>query len=271
MFRSVSVTLTFALLLSRTGPAFAATPLQPTSKWAVNNGETLCIASRSYGSPADPLSLSIVPSPNGETYEILVGSRYRSGEISREEQAAVDFGSGPIKAWSLFYQTLNKSSDVHEFRISSAEMERAKSAPTMTLHVRGSSDFTFEMNSMDDVLNGLDACTEQLKRHWNVGGEKRGQFSRLARADLRAAFSPQDYPVDALTRSQSGTAQFLLLVDQNGKVAGCHPLLATGIPVLDVTGCLVIERNVKFTPALDQSGRPVRSTVVTPPIKWQTH
>jgi hypothetical protein len=271
MSRRVVVILTSAVLLSQAAVASAAMPLQPTSKWTVSDGETLCIASRSYGSPADPVTLAIVPSPNGETYEILVGSRYKSGETSREEQGSVDFGSGRIQAWSLFYQTVNKSSDVHEFRISAAEMQRAKSASTMSLHVRASSDFTFELNSMDEVLSGLDACTAQLKRHWNVDGEKRSQFSRLARGDLRDAFGPQDYPVDAITRSQGGTGQYLLLVDENGKVAGCHALVATGIPVLDVTGCLVIERNVKFTPALDQSGKPVRSTVVTPPIKWQTH
>jgi TonB family protein len=269
MSRSVSAILTSAVLLSQPAVASAATPLEPTGTWSVNNGETLCIASRSYGSSADPLSLSIVPSANGQSYEILVGSKYKASEPATEEQGAVDFGSGPIAAWALFYQTANRTSDVHDFRVSAAEMDRAKTASAMTLHIQSSSDFTFELDSMPEVLGELKSCTANLERHWNIGGEMIGLFSRPPRADLRDAFSPEDYPFDALRRGQTGKGQYLLLVDEDGKVAGCQVLLATGVPVLDVMACLVIQSKARFTPALDRTGKPVRSTYVTPPISWQ--
>jgi hypothetical protein len=31
----------------------------------------------------------------------------------------------------------------------------------------------------------------------------------------------------------------------------------------------VIQERAKFTPATDKSGKPVRSTVITPPINWR--
>jgi len=269
MLRSPLLVLTSALLLSQARPASAADPLQPLGKWNVSNGDTLCIASRSYGSPRGPVSLSIVPSPNGETYEFLVGSRYSAAERAMEEQGSVDFGSGPISAWALFYQTANRSSDVHDFRIPAPEMARAESAPTVTLRISDSSDFTFALDSMPQVLSQLRACTTELERHWNLGGERNGMFSKQAKADLRSVFSPEDYPLQALRKGQGGTGQYLLLVDEHGKVDGCQVLQATGAPVLDVTACVVIENKAKFAPALDKSGNPVRSTVITPPINWQ--
>lgn len=269
MFRSVSPVLISALFVSQAATASAAAPLQPVSKWNVSNGDTLCIASRSYTSPAGAVSLSIVPSPNGETYELLVGSRYTAGERAIEEQGSVDFGSGPINAWALFYQTANRSSDVHDFRIRAADVAQAESAATMTLHISASSDFTFALDSTPDVLTQLQDCTGELERRWNVGAEKKGEFSRLAHADLRSVFSPEDYPFQALRKEQGGSGQYLLLVDEHGKVIGCQVLHATGAPVLDDTACLVIENKAKFTPALNKSGQPVRSTVVTPPISWQ--
>jgi protein TonB len=60
----------------------------------------------------------------------------------------------------------------------------------------------------------------------------------------------------------------ILLVDEAGKVAGCDVLSPSGIPALDIMGCQVIRNRARFTPALDATGKPVRSTVVTPPIIW---
>jgi len=192
MFRSVSVILTSALVLSQPAPAFAAAaPLQPVSKWNVSNGDTLCIASRSYGSPAGPVSLSIVPSPNGQTYELLVGSKYTARGRAIEEQGSVNFGKGPIDAWALFYQTVNRGSDVHDFRIPAAEMTQAASAPTMSLHISGSSDFTFALDSMTQVLDGLKKCSVDLERNWNMDRQQWSKFSSRAHADFKNLFNPR--------------------------------------------------------------------------------
>jgi periplasmic protein TonB len=60
----------------------------------------------------------------------------------------------------------------------------------------------------------------------------------------------------------------ILLINEAGKVAGCDVLTPSGIPALDIMGCQVIRSRAKFTPAVDANGKPVRSTVVTPPIVW---
>ena len=74
--------------------------------------------------------------------------------------------------------------------------------------------------------------------------------------------------LEAMLRSQEGKAQFLLLIDESGKVAGCDVLVASGVPAFDVMGCQVIRDKAKFSPAREAKGAAVRSTVVTPPVKW---
>lgn len=72
-----------------------------------------------------------------------------------------------------------------------------------------------------------------------------------------------------MNRGQEGDAQFLLLIDENGKVAGCHVLIASGVPALDAMGCSVIRNRARFKPAVDSAGKPTRSTVVTPKVSWR--
>jgi len=266
--RTLCVILTSASLLQLPGPASAG-PLKPVSSWDLDYGETQCLASRKYGSADDPVTLGFRQSPNGNSYEIFVARRYRVSEPATEEQGTVDFGNGPINAWVLFYQTSNKQFDVHQFRISAADMARARSATDIALHVSGSSDLAFELASMPQLLDGLQACTTDLERYWNMDGKKGREFSRLSRGDVRSVFSADDYPSEAISRGQEGKGQYLLLVDQKGKVAGCQVLTATGVPILDAMACAVIQTRARFTPALDMSGKPVRSAVVTPPINWQ--
>jgi TonB family protein len=266
MYRAVCVLVALCL---GAASAVRAEPLQPVSTWDLDYGTTQCVASRKYGNAGDPVTFAIRPSPNGETYELLVAWKYRVSEPLTEEDAAVDFGNGPIKALAMFYQTPGKTFDVHEFRISAADMAQARSAQSVTMRIAGSADLAFGLALMPQLLDGLQACTSDLKRYWNMDGDGEGGIAKPARGDVRSIFSSDDYPGLAQRRGQEGAGQYLLLIDETGKVAGCQVLTATGVPVLDVMACNVIEKRAKFTPARDSNGKPVRDTLVTPKIIWQ--
>src|SRR3954471_8650405 len=122
---------------------------------------------------------------------------------------------------------------------------------------------------MPALLKGLQECTVDLQQYWNGSGEKVDIVATPPKGDLRALFSADDYPADAVYRNQGGSSQFLLLIDEKGLVAGCHVQKPSGIPVLDAMGCQVLRRRAKFTPARDRNGKPVRSTVTTPPVVWR--
>ena len=268
MFRSVSTALISASFLALPQPA-SARSLQAVGPWDLDYGQAQCIASRNYGDAAKPTTLAIRQSPNGETYEILLVRQTPPPEYAEELQGSVDFGHGPLRAWLLHYRPSSGKLNIYQFRIPATAMAEGRTASEVSLKIPGMPDVGFQLASMPQLLDGLEACTADLKHYWNMDGEKNGAIAKPARGDLRDLFSSGDYPWQALNNRQEGDSQYLLLVDEKGKVAGCQVMLASGVPALDAMGCAVIQERGRFTPALDPNGKPVRSMVVTPKVRWQ--
>jgi TonB family protein len=247
----------------------AGEPLQPIKPWVVHFDDTECYAERTYGTTDKPIVLRIKPSPLGDTYEMLVAHKGAGPRYGEELQGSVDFNHGPIKAWLLRYATDDRKFTVDKFRITSAEMAQAKSSESVNFHIASQADESFALAAVADLLVTLDKCNEDLRQYWNMTEAKQKIIAAPAVGDVRSVFSSDDYPDEAFSRSQEGAAQFLLFVEEKGGVAACHVLQPSGIPALDGMGCQVIRQRAKFKPALDAKGRPIRSSVVTPPIVWK--
>lgn len=259
-----------AMVLNGTAvPATDSGVLQPVKPWDLDYGLTQCVALRQYGDPAKPVSFAIVPAPNGDTFELLVASKRVGSDTANELEGSVDFGNGPVKAWLLEYLSTDGKLLVDQFRIGSAQMAQARSARSVTFHMHGAPDATFELDHIPPLLDGLRDCTADLEKYWNMGGEEDGRIATPARGQLRKLFDSYDYPAEAMRNRQQGDNQYLLLVDEKGKVAGCHVMLASGVPLLDAMGCAVIKDRARFKPALNAAGQPVRSTVITPRVRWR--
>lgn len=261
---TAAIFLGFSTTANAAGP-----PLEPKGNWVVDYGEAQCVASREYGTPEKPLALGIRPAPNGQTYELLLARKASGPAFAIEVKGSVDFGRGPIDTWVLNHAPKKSGLNIYQFRISSADMQQALSAPSVALDVEGGRDTRLALSAMAALLKGLSDCTADLQRYWNMGGEKDGRIAKVSKGDVRSLFSARDYPDEAMKRRQSGTSQFLLLVDEKGAVAGCHLVEASGIPALDAMGCQVIRERAKFQPAVDAKGKPVRSTLVTPKVVWR--
>ena len=128
---------------------------------------------------------------------------------------------------------------------------------------------SFSLEARPDLMDGLSSCVADLKRYWNMDGAEVAAVATPPKGDVRSVFSSADYPDEALARGQEGRAQFLLLIDETGKVAACNVILPSGIPALDAMGCIAIQTRAKFRPARDHSGKTIKSTVVTPPVVWR--
>ena len=257
------------IVTSATAAAAIPPPLKPAGPWVLDYDATQCIASRQYGADKDAVTFAIRPAPNGETYELLVG-RARYGPMFAEElNGSVDFGRGPIKAWLLHYGGSKKKISVDQFRISAAEMSQAKTATSVYLRAGDGTSANISLTAMPQLLKGMEDCTADLMRFWNERAEADGRISVPAKGDLRRIFNPSDYPSEAFNKHQQGTVQYLLLIDEKGKVAGCHVMSPSGVPALDAMGCAVVIERAKFSPAEDANHKPMRSAVVTPPIVWR--
>ena len=268
----ISRLLLLAGLVASESYLAAAGPLQSSGKWILDYGETQCSAVKKYDQPGEPLTLAIRPSPVGDTYEFLLG-RNREGPVYASQlNGSIDFGPGPIKAPVLHYGGKGQNRekvDAYSFRLPATAIAGAMTANAVRFQVRDGPDLSLAVDNMRPLLAGLETCIEDLKRYWNYGGEKTGAIAVPARGDVRHLFTSGDYPDEALWRGQEGAAQFLLLVDEKGRAAGCHVVVPSGVPVLDAMGCQVIRERVKMKPARDPQGRAVRSAYTTPPVSWR--
>lgn len=266
----VCVPLLSAMLFYATSaPTAAAQALQPVKPWVVHYEPATCTAERAYGKASNPTFLAFEPSAWGNTYDLLIAANGIGPSEAKELEGSVDFGHGPIKAWMLHYGSDKpRKLNFYRFRISGAEMEQAKSATTATFHLDGQEDVSFSLAQVPQLLKTLAACTTDLQHYWNMIDPEQKNIAAPAVGDVRHVFSASDYPDEALSRDQGGTVQFLLLVDEKGKVAQCSVLKPSGIPALDGMGCQVIRERAQFKPALDLHGKPTRSAVTTPSVVW---
>ena len=261
--------LALGLLTAASGAPGAGQALEPSKPWVLDYADTQCVATRDYGSQESPITLGFSPSANGENYQILLVQPGKGPTYGEQRQGSIDFGKGPIEGWFLSFASGISKSTIFQFRIPSSEMAAARSASAIRINVRDGPDVSFRLYLMPQLLDGLKDCVANLIDYWNVGGEKNGRIATPAKGQVRKLFSSNDYPAEALSRWQEGSAQFLLLINEKGRVEGCQVLTASGSPALDVMGCQVIRERAHFSPALDPKGTPVRSAVVTPPVTWR--
>ena len=248
----------------------AAAVLQPTSNWTVDYGDAQCAAVRSFNTASDPVGFGIIPSINGKTYKLIVSVQRKGPVFAEEKNGTVDFGRGKIISWLLHFGRKDLNQSNYEFHISANELEQARSATSIRLGPDNGDKYELALSEMPALMDALSKCTADLQQYWNYSQGAAVPLAQLAKGDLRSIFNGGDYPSEALFRSQGGTAQYQLLIDEKGAVAGCDLIIQSGVPIIDAMGCQVIKERAKFTPAIDKNGKGVRSVVTTPTIVWMT-
>jgi TonB family protein len=79
--------------------------------------------------------------------------------------------------------------------------------------------------------------------------------------------SVADYPAEAVQKHQEGAVTFAVSVDSAGKVTNCKTTASSGSPALDAATCSLVSTRAQFTPARDESGKPVIGTYSSR-IRW---
>jgi TonB family protein len=244
-------------------------PLQPIKPWVLDYAETECAAVRDYGDAQNPTTLVIRPAAMGNTYQLQVVRSRNGNAYADEEPGTVDFGFGPINSALLRFRNDHGKLEIYSYRITSAEMQAARPASSVTFRMAGGKFASFALDSIPELLNGLVECNEDLRRYWNVENTARVTVSKPAKGDVRPIFTANDYPAAAVSAGEEGSAQFLLFIGTQGEVAACDVLKPSGVALLDAMGCAVIQKRAKFVPSRDAAGQPMRDSYVTPDIIWR--
>ena len=76
-------------------------------------------------------------------------------------------------------------------------------------------------------------------------------------------FEFRDYPMKSFERKFEGVTRFDLLIDPQGRVAGCTVTGPSGDPQIDKATCFLSMKRAKFRPARNSEGQPVWGTYRT--------
>jgi TonB family protein len=96
---------------------------------------------------------------------------------------------------------------------------------------------------------------EQSRRFQPIAG-----FGPLAPHSLMPEFyTVEDYPARARRNRESGRVVTGFEVAEDGFVEGCHVVQSSGSAVLDETSCRLLARRMRYDPARNRAGVPVRT------------
>ncbi|MEO7815380.1 MAG: energy transducer TonB [Sphingomicrobium sp.] len=274
MLRFISIAAALALPIH---PAAAdMTPLQPSGKWTMDYTPTSCEAKRRFGD----IAVAIIPGALGESTRVMLEL---PGKAVRAKQfpAVVDpgDGSGAAKATAIIFPLAKAGTRGIYSVLPNALVERMMTSGRIDIRV-GNPKANISINSaradlalgpMGGLRKALATCMADLRTQWGMidGKLPKPAIATYSRGDVRGIFQSSDYPDDALSANQSGTAQYLLMIGRDGSVLDCVIAVSSGVASLDAMGCQVIRGRAKFKPAIDANGKPAVDTFLTPPISWR--
>jgi protein TonB len=89
-----------------------------------------------------------------------------------------------------------------------------------------------------------------------------------AKGDPAQWVTSDDYPPSALREEREGVTKVTWQINEQGRIENCSVTASSGSPDLDETACRVLTRRGRYSPAMDQSGKPMRTTQ-SRTIRWQ--
>jgi TonB family protein len=262
----------------------APDPRPPTSKWIVNFADAQCVATRNYGTEADPLYLVLKAPAIGDTVQLGVvrkGGQLDANQVEGDlifndsvslRTSFLEFGVKAMAQRAMFVNLAAK--DVAGLRQATSIRIRVREKGIDRLGTRlgkglSTSEEAFSVTQMPALLKTLDTCAADLRKIWSVWSDDKGDgLKEGPSANLAQLFSPDDYPGLAALRGQQGRVSLVILVDEQGKVADCTVTETSGVAVLDAQSCSVIKLGAKYKPAIGLDGKPAKSAAFQT-ISWK--
>lgn len=164
-------------------------------------------------------------------------------------------GDSKPEEWAEFFQTV-------DFR--SLEAEAAGTVQSITLSRAFKDDLVLKTGSLKAPLIALSDCVNELTTHWGIDVEAHKTRTRSAVPVTIARVSRMlDYPPRMLRENLPGLVNIRLDVDETGVVTDCHIQMPLSDPEFEKESCTKVKRGLKFDPALDKDGNPMKSYYVT--------
>ncbi|HKX91258.1 MAG TPA: TonB family protein [Sphingomicrobium sp.] len=261
--------------------------LKPSSPWIVDYAEDTCRLARMFGEgrravtvyfeqfePGDTFNMMFVGDSLDPRGRALEGSlRFGPGEQADDVTAVagttknrptIIFNGGKrIAPMTEAERSARKAalSRNERFELAPVGAAREKAVAWVELARLLPFDLVIETGPMDQPLAALRECSWDMVGSWGLDVEQQKQLSRKVRPRSPSIswFTENDYPAGMLAQGYQANVNFRLLVDETGKPTSCKIQSSTRPKAFDDVVCSVVMKRASFEPALDASGRPVRS------------
>ena len=251
-------------------PAQSKEPRAPTGKWLVDFADAQCLASRNYGTTEQPLLLVFKQPAIGDVMQLAVVRKGGSGSYASQVagKIAVD-GTAPMKKTMISYHVRKLDQRALSVNLPLSEFAAVRAGRSISIDADGDLDEAFQIGGIEPLMKVMDTCVADLRKTWNTEAPQVAQLQQPAIGDVSGIFTSNDYPGIAIAANNQGTVQFVLLIDEQGKVADCTVTQTSGVAALDAQSCAVVKERARFEPAIGADGKPAKASF-TQRITWRT-
>lgn len=251
--------------------------LAPSTPWNLHYDDDSCVLRRAFGnedkffqielrrfSPTSGFQMAAYGSrlkglnsirgyrffPNEKWLE----TRYSGGTFNKMKGTFLGFGVFPPDfEWEGEEPMPEKESE----RVA---LEYAAKIRKLELRVLTGDNLSLEIGPLDQPLEAMMTCLDELMTHWGLQPEAQNSLSRRpVPVNLAAVTRMMDYPPRMMQRGMIGIVNVRLGVTEQGLVSDCKVQLQLSDPTFEEYACGDLRHSMEFEPALDAEGKPIAS------------
>lgn len=259
-------------------PAFAKSdPISLTrqGKWVVNYGDDSCHLIGVFGTGSSEVALDIARYQPGDRFTLSLYSETLSS-LDLEAKIKLAFGSdaplprdaltGTAGKFALVIvsgsmDVLNRPAPADDIPLPTITPEQEDAVSSLTYQFNGRKPVRLELGSMRATLKALRTCTTNLVKSWGLDPEVQAKLTKQATpvGSPGSWLRSSDYPADMIAQGKNGWVRFRLGVNEAGVVTDCTVQQKMNPVEFNTVSCKLLTKRARFDPALDASGKPVKS------------
>jgi TonB family protein len=226
----------------------------PSGTWAVEYARTYCVLSRD-GLAGEP-GVAFRTRPVADRHDLLLFLP-PTAPPTGPGQGRLTPGNGPPGPPRFVDDVLGKDK-AHRFiktTISQAEFNAAAKAGYLRIAADGKFDVRAALPNMPKAFAALRACEDDMIARWGLTRSDLEGWVTPPKPKVRWRNKMGPWPDWSLERARN---QVSFKIDAMGQSSDCKIIISSGSEKFDAALCNAV-RKMKFRPALDASGKPVRS------------
>jgi len=247
--------------------AAASDPAPPTG-WELGWSDLRCsVTRRSEAAPAATFTLRTLPGSG--TWQVHLASsawsRTALGDLRRLTISLQSSGALLPDRRTVARSPAGEMLVVHQLPPSLVELLAA--ADSIRVAREGEVLFDMPLTGAAQAVAAIRQCEMRFARVWGIDPVAYAAIRVPPAGDIAAVVHDGDYPPAALRVRASGTVAVRLMVDANGRVSSCTPVVSSGHELLDRRACEIYRERLRLTPAIGADGAPTAAPMIAT-LRW---